>query len=44
MPGATDGLGRCFEHPIEGVSGVLYLAVLIARIVGIYARRAPDQE
>jgi hypothetical protein len=27
---------------IEGVIGVLYLAVLIARIVGIYARRTSD--
>jgi hypothetical protein len=27
---------------IEGVIGVLYLAVLIARIVGMYARRAPE--
>ena len=27
---------------IEGVIGVLYLAVLIARIIGIYARRAPE--
>jgi hypothetical protein len=25
---------------LEGVTGVLYVAVLIARIVGIYSRRA----
>ena len=27
---------------IEGIIGVLYVAVLVARIVGIYARRMPD--
>jgi hypothetical protein len=27
---------------MEGVIGVLYVAVLIARVVGIYARRMPD--
>ena len=27
---------------IEGVIGVLYVAVLIARVVGIYARRTPE--
>ena len=28
---------------IEGVMGVLYVAVLIARVVGIYARRRADE-
>jgi hypothetical protein len=28
---------------IEGVIGVLYVAVLIARVVGVYARRISDE-
>jgi len=28
---------------IEGVIGVLYVAVLIARVVGVYARRVSDE-
>ena len=40
--GDTVNAGQALAS-IEGVIGVLYVAVLIWRVVGIYARRAPEE-